>query len=227
MLNNFNSPEFWESQQPLHDDDDFVPDTQKKSKFPDNENESDDFDSANSKNSEECHEQVFLDYTDPIHDDDDVDYERTPKPDVSEDDELVADDELAGISQIIDERCAEKSVQTLPKAQTGPVVYDEYETAQLIMKKFSFAYSSERLYVFTGPGYECLDKNELIALMKDSVPYELRRKKPSFWSSVVKNIEQESKIHISLDEIEHPKDEIVFKNGCFNVITKKNARSNT
>lgn len=109
----------------------------------------------------------------------------------------------------------------MPKAQTGPVVYDEYETAQLIMKKFSFAYSSERLYVFTGPGYECLDKNELIALMKDSVPYELRRKKPSFWSSVVKNIEQESKIHISLDEIEHPKYEIVFKNGCFNVITKK------
>lgn len=99
--------------------------------------------------------------------------------------------------------------------------FDEFTVAQEMMDIFSFVYCGGSLYVFTNPGYEILDDNALIAKLKAAAPHSLKSQKPSFWSNVIKHIKTTEDIHISLDEVSHPVDEVVFQNGCFNVWTKK------
>ena len=168
-------------------------------------------------------EQQFSD-AEPLEEDMDFKINKKTKPDLkNNDDNYNIDDTTTDIESTLENLLGIKTgdTHTNEKQADNLRLESEFVVAQDMMKKLHFIYSSGMLYLFTYPGYEVLDDNELIARMKEIAPYELQNQKPSFWSNVLKHIKTTRTIHNSLDNISHPLDEIVFRNGCYNVYTKQ------
>ena len=98
----------------------------------------------------------------------------------------------------------------------------EYRAARMAEEKHRFLMWLDTLYIWISPAYRKLKENELIAILKDSFDENITEQKTvAFWRGVIAQLESNSNNFIELSEIHHPDEEVVFRNGVYNVRTQK------
>ena len=98
----------------------------------------------------------------------------------------------------------------------------EYKAAQMAEEQHSFLVWLGQLYVWRPPAYQILPENELIALLKDSFDERITvRKSVAFWKGVIAQLETNSHNFVDLSTIQQKEEEVVFRNGVYNVYTQE------
>ncbi len=98
----------------------------------------------------------------------------------------------------------------------------EYRAARMAEEKHRFLMWLDNLYTWITPAYRKLKENELIAILKDSFDENItERKTVAFWRGVIAQLESNSNNFIDLSGIHHPDEEVVFRNGVYNIRTQK------
>lgn len=98
----------------------------------------------------------------------------------------------------------------------------EYRAARMAEEKHRFLMWLDTLYIWISPAYRKLKENELIAILKDSFDENITEQKTvAFWRGVIAQLESNSNNFIELSEIHHPDEEVVFRNGVYNIRTQK------